>query len=314
MVDTLMGANCEMRSPSSAAEGSEAKMLPRDRDFCLSLYDTLTSQSTKTKVLNLLSNRVARTMLYGDEEDIGKLTKELESGQQGFLDKWVQGHKDSDEALYYSSLMAQLTGGLEAPVPTMRGGYGNAYQRLMAMLVQELGSRSAPVDGELFDSFVRWETNLRKNLTQDMWDPHPKELTGQWTLFEQSSSNNYKASGLSPVENPKIGFRRDGTLRLPIDFGLDGTWEFEPGPTHLDTIRFEIRMATPDSRVLEYTGYVDRGQRIETRFSKRPIKMNGRMIVKIRGEPISSNKFSMALNRKEKLAATGAPSRGLRRE
>jgi len=96
-------------------------------------------------------------------------------------------------------------------------------------------------------------------------------------------------------------FRRDGTLRVPPELGLDGSWSFEPGPTHLDTIRFELRLGTPDNRVLAYTGYVDRGQRIETRFSKRPIKMKGRAVLMVRGEPRSSSKFTMQLCKKNML-------------
>ena len=90
-------------------------------------------------------------------------------------------------------------------------------------------------------------------------------------------------------------------MKLPPGLGVEGTWSFEPGPTHLDTIRFEIRLGTPDRRVLAYTGYVDRGQRIETRFSRRAIKMKGRMTLKVRGEPRASSKFSMELERKKKL-------------
>lgn len=139
-----------------------------------------------------------------------------------------------------------------------------------------------------------------------MWDPHPKELTGQWTLYDdggsgltpagESSSSATAASGGARVS--VIGFRKDGTLKLPPGLGVDGMWRFEPGPTHLDTIRFEIRLGTPDNRVLAYTGYVDRGQRIETRFSRRAIKMKGRMMLRVRGETRASSKFIMELERK----------------
>lgn len=164
VIDTLLSNNCEFRSMGL----KEPKVRPRDRDICLSLYDTITGAPTRTKQLNALSNRVARTMLYGDEEDVAKLTKGMQAGRQAFLDEWVAGDEKTDEAYYYDSLLASLQAGLDAPAPSaaMGGGYSNAYQRFMAFLVQELGSRPASVDGELFDSFVRWESSLRKNLTQ----------------------------------------------------------------------------------------------------------------------------------------------------
>ena len=164
VIDTLLSNNCEFRSMGL----KEPKVRPRDRDICLSLYDTITGAPTRTKQLNALSNRVARTMLYGDEEDVAKLVRGMQTGRQAFLDEWVAGDERTDEAFYYDSLLASLQTGLDAPAPpaAMGGGYSNAYQRFMAFLVQELGSRPASVDGELFDSFVRWESSLRKNLTQ----------------------------------------------------------------------------------------------------------------------------------------------------
>jgi hypothetical protein len=301
VIDNLLGAGCEFRC-GVAVHGGESgeKMIPLDRDICLSLYDSLTPAPTKTKALNVLSNRVARTMLYGDDEDVSRLVQELVAGRPSFLQEWTNGHDNGDEALYYDSLIVQLQGGLDAAIPRLRGGYGNAYQRLMTLLVKELGSRSAPVNGEVFDSFVRWETSLRRNLTEPLWDPHPRELNGQWTLFDGTMGGFGAPSTGTGVGVATVIFTRDGAVRVPGVAGMGGAWRLEPGPTHLDTIHFHIVTNAAEGRVLAYTGYIDRGQRIETRFSKRPIKMQGRLVVKSRGEARSSSKFSMELPRSKK--------------
>lgn len=46
---------------------------------------------------------------------------------------------------------------------------------------------------------------------------------------------------------------------------------------------------------LYYTGYVDRGARIEARFSKRFLKMTGRMNSVVRGQERPSTRFAMRL-------------------
>lgn len=46
---------------------------------------------------------------------------------------------------------------------------------------------------------------------------------------------------------------------------------------------------------LSYTGYVDRGARIEARFSKRFLKMTGRITTVVRGQERPSTRFAMRL-------------------
>lgn len=47
--------------------------------------------------------------------------------------------------------------------------------------------------------------------------------------------------------------------------------------------------------LVSYTGYVDRGARIEARFSKRFVKMTGRTTTVVRGQERPSTRFSMRL-------------------
>ena len=46
--------------------------------------------------------------------------------------------------------------------------------------------------------------------------------------------------------------------------------------------------------VLTYTGYIDRGQRIESRLSQRPIRMTGRVASMIDGITVAQGRFIMA--------------------
>ena len=49
-------------------------------------------------------------------------------------------------------------------------------------------------------------------------------------------------------------------------------WRVRPGPAHLDTCEFELDV---NEERVAFCGYVDRGQRIEARFSRRPIRVSG---------------------------------------
>lgn len=42
-------------------------------------------------------------------------------------------------------------------------------------------------------------------------------------------------------------------------------WYFRPGPAHLDTCEFYVKSRTDDDMLLKYVGFIDRGQRIESR-------------------------------------------------
>lgn len=42
-----------------------------------------------------------------------------------------------------------------------------------------------------------------------------------------------------------VSFRKDGTVQIPVEKGVGLQWRVEPGPTHLDTIYFEMIPAAP---------------------------------------------------------------------
>jgi hypothetical protein len=57
-------------------------------------------------------------------------------------------------------------------------------------------------------------------------------------------------------------------------------WRLDPGPTHLDTCTFQA--LSEDGTVLQYRGFIDRGARLEARFSGRPIKIRGSVMFQMR--------------------------------
>lgn len=42
-------------------------------------------------------------------------------------------------------------------------------------------------------------------------------------------------------------------------------WFFKPGPAHLDTCEFFVSSRSDEDILLKYVGFIDRGQRIESR-------------------------------------------------
>merc|ERR1711871_1868669 len=91
-----------------------------------------------------------------------------------------------------------------------------------------------------------------------------------------------------------VNFQDNGSLDLDVDTAEGQIWRGKPGPAHLDTCEFTI-VSKLEDLVLTYTGYLDRGQRIESRFSKMPIRMTGRVTSMRLGESsVSAGRFIMA--------------------
>jgi len=95
----------------------------------------------------------------------------------------------------------------------------------------------------------------------------------------------------------QVELTRDGSVKVQLD-GFEGAeWVFTPGPAHLDTLEFVLRSQTSPADLLKYVGFIDRGQRVESRFSKQPIRMTGRVISVEKGVMRGSNRFIMTLPR-----------------
>lgn len=60
-------------------------------------------------------------------------------------------------------------------------------------------------------------------------------------------------------------FIKDGKVRLKHSQSEGINWCFRPGPAHLDTCEFYVQSGTKADLMLKYVGFIDRGQRIESR-------------------------------------------------
>lgn len=66
-------------------------------------------------------------------------------------------------------------------------------------------------------------------------------------------------------EQLALDFRADGSVDVQSTLSRGITWFFKPGPAHLDTCEFSITSTLDRDLVLKYVGFIDRGQRIESR-------------------------------------------------
>jgi len=324
---------------------------PVESNICLSLLDLKYNKDkrTITKDLNILSNTVARAMIYGQRREKDFIAKKIEE----LLPEIVKLYDitiESQEMLYLQALVELLKNGLAAAeiavtyddgafgrsefgysnistsakdivvqldkaaisrkTPNLRlyDIYWNAFRRLIETCFSEISSIKPGTEAqsdELVETLVNWEQSLRQNLTEPLWKKNPVELSGVWELV------NIRGSGsLNPImtssddsftkKNPNkvaIEFMKDGKVDVKIPSSEGLYWYFKPGPSHLDTLEFAVTSRVKSDLVLKYTGFIDRGQRIESRFSKMPIKMTGRVVSIVRGEIRSSNRFVMTLKR-----------------
>ncbi|CBJ25993.1 conserved unknown protein [Ectocarpus siliculosus] len=324
----VAGALSDFGCTITPGDDSAGRIRPVDKDICLSILDYAVPAreqegTTPTRALNTLVNRVVRTVCVGSDEDLQALAREMESKHNKFMTKcFGKGSwQGTQEDMFYHALVNLVKNGLtDEGVPALSGAYLNSYQRLMGILVQEVGTRSTPASEMVLKSFLAWEREIRKELTEPAWKSRPSDLVGSWALntsgwdgltdlpVDSSAAGGGTTDGMVDLglSDLVVSFRKDGTVQIPVEKGVGLQWRVEPGPTHLDTIYFEMIPAAPKVKAsskagaggattLSYTGYVDRGARIEARFSKRFLKMTGRMTSVERGQERPSTRFAMRL-------------------
>ena len=258
-------------------------------------------EPTMTRQLNILSNIVLRAMLFGGDQELLVLSETLVADKDVFVQQWyadksqpssaaaIPDNEERPGVQYLDCLIAILQrcyeegavqGLIDPPLPLTRS-YANAYERLVATLL-ELGSGyiqasdpEMPIPRtaqEELGRFAMWESAFRQK--QADIPALPQDLEGNWEVQEEIAG---EAIGVSTLT-----LQADGMVRVaPPLRGL--TWKLDPGPTHLDTCTFQV-LAEEDGTVLQYRGFIDRGARLEARFSGRPLRIRGSVVFRMRSE------------------------------
>ena len=306
-----------------------------DQDICLSMMDKLKSpveEETKeeeselggvllsskepsmTRQLNVLSNIVQRALLFGGDQELLVLAETLDADREAFAGRWYEGGLDPElpleeetrPGLQYLNAMVTLlrlcyqdgvVTDLSPPLP-LSNSYANAYERLVATAV-ELGSgylKPVSVDvrampkprtaQEELGRFAVWESNFRQSNPDA--SSYPDDLIGTWEVKDEIGGETIGLSTVVLNDNGAI------SVTEPME-GL--RWRLDPGPTHLDTCTFQVLGS--DGTILQYRGFIDRGARLEARFSKRPIKIRGSVQFQMRNGVADYYKDMLPINYKE---------------
>jgi hypothetical protein len=253
-------------------------------------------EPTMTRQLNSLANIVERALLFGGDQELLVLSETLFSNRKEFVDRWYPGTGETDEDMdketrpgvqFLNALVLLLREAYDNGVVTsldhftaLIQSYSNSYERLMATLVEQGSGYIRPevsnvmsmpkprTAQEELGRFVVWESNFRSSGGENFY---PEDLVGTWEVEDLVGGERI---GVSTVV-----FEPQGEVNVaPPVQGL--RWRLDPGPTHLDTCTFQV--LSEDGTVLQYRGFIDRGARLESRFSGRSTKIRGSVMFQMR--------------------------------
>ena len=261
-------------------------------------------EPTMTRQLNILSNIVQRTLIFGGDQELLVLSETLDADKPAFIQRWYKDdaidcpdiQKETRPGVQYLNALIQILrdcyskGVLYDVTPKLplTTGYSNAYGRLTASLI-ELGSGyvrpppsslplslalSAPAaTAKYLTATAPPKSPLEELGRFAKWEsavrknrinPYPEDLVGTWNVQD--------IVGGSVIGTTRVEFQPGGEVSVkPPMQGL--RWRLDPGPTHLDTCTFQV--LSDDGAILQYRGFVDRGSRVEARISKRSVAMRG---------------------------------------
>lgn len=295
----LQVVEADKEADAAEENGEESiKLTPEDLGGVLLSAE----EPTMTRELNSLANIVQRALLFGGDQELLVLAETLDADRAPFVERWYPsmggvsaGVPLQDETRagvqFLNCLITLLrdcyskgvVSDLDPPLPLLQS-YANAYERLVASAVQ-LGSGYLRPDmtneslttykprnaQEQLGKFAVWESTFRGGMPKDDVSAYPEDLVGSWEVRDEISGETI---GMTVVK-----FDDDGQVKVapPLE-GL--RWRLDPGPTHLDTCTFQV--LSSDGTILQYRGFIDRGARLEARFSKRPTKIGGSVMFQMR--------------------------------
>ena len=261
----LRFCGCDLATPTAEEEGRVREqggvVLPKDRNLCLSMVDLIrygngetsaerawiqsdVTAVTATEAMNQLSNKVERTLIFGSSAAIDSLVAELSQGRQATENRW-----GPNVMTFYDALLQLVLTGPGVDTESLKFSYLNAFQRLVGRLVQfmdpdPLANRR---DLEVLGDFASWERNVRMNMTDGLWDEHPQDLVGTWTLVESddatllSSPEALVAFADTGTWSPMVRLQPGGLVSVASSGSSGADWSLAPGPTHLDTCYITVR-------------------------------------------------------------------------
>lgn len=298
----------EEQKPEEAQEEEEEELKPEDLGGVL----LSSSEPSMTRQLNALANIVQRTLLFGGDDEILVLAETLEADIPAFQKRWKNNTSQQVGYEYLSNLILLLrncytkgiVSNLDPPLPISSTSYSNSYERLMANLVEGGSGYIKPKPNlsneyfyntmipknaqDEFGRFALWEVSLRRNQEKNkpkgikLTPAYPEDLVGNWTVKDEIGG---KIIGISTIgflpdgeiqiynnNNPNSSSSSSTTATTTTNTGL--RWRLDAGPTHLDTVTFQV-VSSNDGAILQYKGFIDRGARLESRYSKRSITIRG---------------------------------------
>jgi hypothetical protein len=254
-------------------------------------------EASMTRQLNALSNIVHRGLLYGGDQELLVLSETLADNRQTFVDRWFPGTDPPTDDMsqetrpavqYLNALVCILRQAYDEgiitvldPMVTLSRSYGNSYERLMASLVEQGSGYVRPETADIMSMpkprtaqeelgrFAVWESAFRS--TNGEGTCYPEDLEGTWEVKDEVGGETIGTSTVTFATNGEV------IVSPPLQ-GL--RWRLDPGPTHLDTCTFQV--LTEDGTVLQYRGFLDRGARLEARFSGRPTRIRGSVMFQMR--------------------------------
>lgn len=274
-------------------------------------------EPSMTRQLNVLSNIVLRALLFGGDQELLVLAETLDADRAAFVDRWYPGtggplhdadlQKEERPGVQYLNCLIDLlrdcydTGivvELQPSLPLSQS-YANAYERLVATAV-ELGSgylKPAPSSTQALPKprsakeelgrLALWESRFRQSGTPDI-SPYPEDLEGEWEVRDEVGGELIGSTRVSLGEGGEV------EVKAPLE-GL--RWRLDPGPTHLDTCTFQV--LNTDGTILQYRGFIDRGARLESRFSGRPLRIRGSVQFQMRDGSVDYYKDILPINYRE---------------